>query len=90
MTTKTKATNGHATAEDVAQSTPMHLAIPEPLVRRILERQAAIEAAIEARNDVIELARELAGATEAATIQQVPGGGLVFVEPTPKPTPAEE
>ena len=81
MATKTAdtPTNGHATAEDVAQSVPQQFAIAEPLVRRIVERAQAVDAAIAARDEMIALARELSDAPETARIQPVPGGGLVFV-----------
>ena len=76
-----KQINGDATAEDVAQSVPQQFAIADPLVRRIIERAQAVDAAIAARDEMIALARELAGASASARIQQTPGGGLMFVEP---------
>ena len=74
-----KQTNGHATAEDVAQSVPQQFVIAEPLVRRIVECAQAVDAAIAARDEMIALARELSDAPDGARIQPVPGGGLVFV-----------
>lgn len=79
--TKTKPTNGHATAEDVAQTTPIQYVLPPAMARRIMDRQSAIDTAIAARDDDIELARALAGASASARIQQTPSGGLMFVEP---------
>lgn len=82
MTTKVKATtNGQATAEDVAQSVPATLAVPDALARRIVEKAKAVDEAIAARDELIELARELLEVPDGAQLRPVPGGGLAFVEP---------
>lgn len=80
MTTKTKAANGAATAEDVAQSAPMRHEVPGPLAERIIKRAQAVDDAIAERDEMITLARELAGVSDAARLQPVPGGGLVWIE----------
>lgn len=82
MTTKTKqATNGQVTAEDVAQSAPQTLAVPEPLARRIMEKAQAVDDAKAELDELVTLARELAEVSSGAQLRPLPGGGLVWMEP---------
>ena len=91
MSTQTKArTNGKASAVDVAQSTPATLEVPEPLARRIIAKAQAVDDARAELDELIMLARELAGASDRAQMRPLPGDRLEWVEPAPKPAPAEE
>lgn len=80
MTTKAKTTNGQATAEDVAQSAPQKWQVPDAVARRIIDKAKAVDEAIAARDELIELARDLLEVGDGAQLRPVPGGGLVFVD----------
>lgn len=80
MATKTQTTNGHATAEDVAESTPQRWQVPDAVASRIIAKAEAVDKAIAARDELIDLARDLLEVPDGAQLRPVPGGGLVFVE----------
>ena len=91
MATKTQTpTNGKATAADVAASTPATLKVPEPLARRIIAKAQAVDDARAELDELVMLARELAGASDRAQMRPLPGDRLEWVEPAAKPAPAEE
>lgn len=88
MSTQTKArTNGKATAEDVTQSTPATLEVPEPLARRIIAKAQAVDDARAELDELVVLARELAGASDRAQMRPLPGERLEWVEPAPQTDP---
>lgn len=80
MATKTQATNGQATTEDVAESTPQRWQVPDAVARRIVEKAKAVDEAIAARDELIDLARDLLDVPDGAQLRPLPGGGLAFVE----------
>ena len=91
MATKTTtATNGKATAADVAQSTPITMKVPEPLARRIIAKAQAVDDARAELDELVMLARELAGASDRAQMRPLPGDRLEWVESAPPPAPTEE
>lgn len=86
MATKTQtATNGKATAEDVAQSIePIY--IHDALGRRVADRikdledaRAAVNDAGAALDDVIDLAREMTNPPADTILRDMPGGRFAFV-----------
>lgn len=96
MSTKAKpATNGHATADDVAASLDPVLIRPA-VAQRIIARQDEVEQAdktlrdaIAARDDMIQLAREIEGPPDNWIPWRTAAGDLVFVPPR-TPTSAVE
>lgn len=79
MTTKTQTTNEQAIAEDMAQSTPQKWQVPDAVARRIIEKAKAVDEAIAARDELIDLARDLLEVPNGARLQPMPNGSLTFI-----------
>lgn len=84
--TKTR-TNGKATAADVAESVdpiPVRPAVASRIIARqdeVEAADAALRAAIAARDDMIQLAREIEGPPEDWVVWRGNGDELLFVPP---------
>ncbi|MCB9161620.1 MAG: hypothetical protein H6644_17560 [Caldilineaceae bacterium] len=81
------ATNGKATAADVAQSTPATLEVPEPLARRIIAKAQAVD---DARAELDRAGLRTGWRTGSAQMQPLPGERGWRVEPAAKPAPVDE
>lgn len=97
MSAQTKTTNGHATAEDVAQSTPAPIFVPDALAKRIKARiqdledaQAAQRAARAVLDDTVDLSRELLDVPADHVFADMPGGAFAWLPPRPAPQPPTE
>lgn len=82
MATKatTTTTNGHVTADDLAQSVPQPIAVPERTAEKILAVVEAIARLERERNLMIELAQDMLDVPDGWQLAKMPDGVLAFVE----------
>jgi len=80
MTTKTKTTtaNGKATAEDVAQSIPDAIYLPERTEERLINTVEAIQRLERERNTILEVTMDALDVPEGWQVQRMADGRLAF------------
>lgn len=76
----TTTTNGHVSADDLTQSVPQPMPVPERTAEKILAVVEAIARLERERNLMIELAQDMLGAPDGWQLTRMPDGGLAFVE----------
>lgn len=80
MTTKTQTTNEHAAADNIAESTPQRWQVPDAVASRIIAKAEVVDKAIAARDELIDLARDLLEVPNSAQLRPMPNGKLAFIE----------
>lgn len=72
--------NGHVSAEELAQSVPQPIAVPERTAEKILASVEAIARLERERNLMIELAQDMLGVPDGWQLTKMPSGELAFVD----------
>lgn len=80
MTTKTKSTDENAKTENAIEKTPQQWQVPDAVANRIIAKAKDVDNAISARDELIDLARDLLEVPNSAQLRPMPNGKLVFIE----------
>lgn len=84
MTSKTKqpsttTANGHVSNEELVESRPAPIALPERTEKRLLDTVEAIARLERERNTIIEVAMDALSVPEGWQLQRMADGALAFV-----------